>query len=96
MTAYLLVDTKIHDVDEYEKYKLLAKPIAEKFGGKYLSRGADLDVIEDDLWSPSRLVLLEFPDTQSARAFIDSEEYAPAKALRHAHADCTLVLFDGV
>jgi uncharacterized protein (DUF1330 family) len=95
MTAYLLVDTKIHDVAEYEKYKLLAKPIAEKFGGKYLSRGADLDVVEDDLWSPSRLVLLEFPDTKSARAFIDSEDYAPAKALRHAYADCTLVLFEG-
>ena len=95
MTAYLLVDTKIHNVDEYEKYKFQARPIVEKFGGKYLSRGADLGVVEDDLWSPSRLVLLEFPDTQSARAFMDSEEYAPVKALRHAYADCTVVLFEG-
>ena len=29
MPAYLIVDTEIENADEYEKYKALAKPIAE-------------------------------------------------------------------
>ena len=32
MSAYLIVDTQIENPDEYEKYKQLAKPIAEKYG----------------------------------------------------------------
>ncbi len=32
----------------------------------------------------------------SARAFLDSDEYAPVAALRHANADCTAVIVDGV
>ncbi len=31
MPAYIIVDTAIENADEYEKYKALAKPIAEKY-----------------------------------------------------------------
>ena len=33
---------------------------------------------------PKRLVLLEFPSVERAREWWDSDEYAPAKALRQA------------
>ncbi len=49
MTAYLIADTDVHDRDGYEQYKALARPIAEKFGGEYLVRGAELRVDDDDL-----------------------------------------------
>lgn len=95
MPAYVIVDTKIHDAEGYEKYKVLARPIAEKFGGRYLARGGAMDVVDADLWSPTRMVLLEFPDVESARRFNDSDEYAPVKAMRHEYADSTLVIIDG-
>ncbi len=95
MSAYLIVDTRIHDVDAYEEYKRLAKPIAEKFGGVYKARGGELAVYETDLWEPTRIVVIEFADMDSARAFADSDEYAPVKKLRHANADCTLFIVDG-
>jgi len=95
MPAYLLVDTDIHNAEEYEKYKVLAKPIAEKYGGVYRVRGGDIDVLEDDLWTPTRMVIIEFPDTASARAFADSEEYAPVKPLRRENARCTMAILDG-
>lgn len=95
MPAYLLVDTAIENTDEYEKYKALAKPIAEKYGGVYRARGGDMDVRETDLWTPTRMVIIEFPDMQAARAFVDSEEYAPVKPLRRENARCTLVILDG-
>ena len=35
--AYILLDTKINDPIAFEDYKAAAKPIVEKFGGKYLN-----------------------------------------------------------
>lgn len=96
MSAYLIVDTKISDTEAYEVYKAQAKPIAEKFGGIYRTRGGKTDVIEADLWTPTRMVVVEFPDMQAARDFINSAEYAPVKAIRHANAECTAAIVDGV
>ena len=96
MTAYLVVDTAIENAQEYEKYKALAKPIAESYGGVYRVRGGDMDVLETDLWTPTRMVIIEFPDRQAARAFVDSEEYAPVKPLRRDNARCTLAILDGL
>jgi uncharacterized protein (DUF1330 family) len=96
MTAYILVDTKISDPEAYETYKAQARPIAEKYGGIYRTRGGDMDVVESDLWTPTRLVLIEFPDMQSAKDFVKCPEYAPIQAIRHANAECTLAILDGV
>ena len=95
MPAYVIVDTKIHDAEGYERYKALARPIAERYGGKYLVRGGEMDVVDADLWSPTRIVVVEFADMDAARAFNDSEEYAPVKALRHEFADSTLLIVSG-
>ncbi len=94
MTAYVIVDTKIHNPEEYEKYKALARPLVEKHGGNYLARGGAMQIVDDELWSPTRLVLLEFPDMDTAQAFFDSDEYTPVKAIRHEHADSTSVIFE--
>lgn len=96
MTAYVIVDTKINDPEAYETYKAQAKPIAEKYGGIYRTRGGDMEVLESDLWTPTRIVVVEFPDMQAARDFANSDAYAPVKAIRHANAECTLIIVDGV
>ena len=96
MSAFVIVDTKINNAQAYEAYKTRAKPIAEKFGGTYRTRGGDMEVLEDDLWTPTRIVVVEFPDMQAARDFANSDEYAPVKAIRHANADCTLIIVHGV
>lgn len=96
MSAYLIVDTKISDLAAYEVYKAQAKPIAEKFGGIYRTRGGKMDIIESDLWAPTRIVVVEFPDMQAARNFVNSDEYTPVKAIRHANAECTFILVDGI
>jgi len=95
MSAFLVVDIKIGNPEAYEEYKKLAKPIVERFGGVYRARGGALDVRETDLWSPTRIVIIEFPDMQSARAFLDSEEYAPVKPIRLDNAECTLFIVEG-
>ena len=95
MSAYLIVDTKITNPAAYEEYKKLAKPIAEKYGGIYRARGGAMDVLEDGLWTPTRIVIVEFPSIEDARAFVDSDEYAPVKSMRQDNAQCTLFIVEG-
>lgn len=95
MSAYLIVDTNIHDLEKYELYKKLAKPIAEKYGGVYRVRGGEMDVRESELWAPTRIVIIEFPNVKSAQAFVDSDEYSQVKNIRHDNAKCTLFIVDG-
>ena len=94
--AYILVDTKITDPGAYEDYKAAAKPIAEQFGGVYLTRGGKMDIMQAELWDPTRIVLVKFPSMAAARAFLDSPEYAPVKSIRLTHSEATLLVLEGV
>lgn len=95
MSAYLVVDTKIHDLEIYKEYMKLAKPIAEKYGGIYRARGGAMDVRETQLWTPTRIVIIDFPDVESAQKFLDADEYIPVKSMRLNSAECTLFIIDG-
>ncbi len=94
--AYILIDTKIKDHIAFEDYKAAAKPIVEKFGGKYLTRGGKMDLVQRDLWVPVRIVLIQFPSMTSAHNFLESPEYAPVKEMRLANANTTLVVLEGL
>ena len=47
-------------------------------------------------WTPVRTVILQFPDMERARAWHDSPEYAPARAMRCACADTLMLLAEGL
>jgi uncharacterized protein (DUF1330 family) len=55
-----------------------------------------MDVVQSDLWSPTRLVLVEFPSIENARAFHSSEDYADVKKIRLENAESTLVILEGL
>ena len=95
MPAYVVINVTVRDPVRYEEYKQLAAPTVSTYGGRYVARGAPVEVREGD-WSPSRLVILEFPDLAHARAWWASPEYAPAKALRESCADTQLVITEGL
>lgn len=93
--AYIVVHLEIHEPVRYEEYKKLAPASIRQYGGRYLTRGGAREVLEGD-WVPERLVVLEFPDMDRARAWWNSPEYAPAKAMRNAVAVSSLVLLEGL
>jgi len=95
MSAFLILDSAIHDPETYEEYKKQAKPIAEKYGGAYRARGGALEIMEADLWTPTRIVIIEFPDVKSAQDFMNSDEYALVKPIREKSAQCTVFILDG-
>ena len=45
--------------------------------GRFVVRGGELAVLEGD-WHPSRLVILEFPDLETAKAWYSSPKYEQA------------------
>ena len=96
MNAYLIVDTKINDEEAYEEYKIRAKPIVESYGGEYLVRGGNISVSENELWTPTRLVVVRFPSREAAESFLSCDEYAPVKAIRNKFAQTTMSIVDGL
>ena len=94
MAAYVMVEIAIHDAQTYERYKQLAPPSIAAYGGRYLVRGGNVQVLEG-CWLPSRFVILEFPTAEAGRAWWASSEYAPAKALRQTCADTNMILVEG-
>ena len=95
MPGYVIVNVTVRDPARYEEYKRLATPTVSAYGGRYIVRGGPVEVREGG-WSPSRLVVLEFPTMERARAWWDSPEYAPAKAVRQSCADTQLVITEGL
>ena len=93
--GYIVVDTSIHDLDAYEAYKAKVVPIVESYGGEYLIRGGDMIIDQDELWTPTRMVMLKFPSVERAKAFLDSDEYAPVKAVRLGASKATAVIVEG-
>jgi len=96
MAAYLIVDTVLDKPALYEEYKVRAKPLAEKYGGEYLARGGELTLKESELWTPTRLVLIRFPDSASANRFYDSPEYQEVLKISKQAARRTIVLLEGL
>ena len=96
MATYLIVDTLLDNPEQYEEYKLKAKPLVEQFGGEYLARGGQLTLKETDLWSPTRMVLVRFPDADSANRFYDSAQYQAILPISKQSARRTMIMLEGI
>ena len=95
MAAYVLNDMEITDPVLFEEYKKLSPATVAQYGGRFLARGGRTETLEGD-WSPRRLVIIEFPSVEQARAWADSPEYAPAKRLRQRASKSNLIIIEGV
>lgn len=93
MPAYLINDMDVTDPDLLEEYKSLSPATVRQFGGRFLARGGELDVLEGE-WRPKRLVILEFPSMAQAKAWANSAEYAPAKQIRQRASRSNIIVVD--
>ena len=95
MPAYILVTIEIEDPKKYEEYKLAAPTSIAAYGGRYIVRGGAVQTLEGN-WAPRRLVILEFPSVERAKAWVNSPEYRDARAMRHACARSEMIVVEGV
>jgi uncharacterized protein (DUF1330 family) len=93
--AYVVVNVDVHDPERYREYVERAPESVARFGGRYVARAGRTEVLEGD-WTPKRFVILEFPSYEDAKAWWESDEYADAKALRHATATTQMVVTEGL
>jgi uncharacterized protein (DUF1330 family) len=95
MPAYVIVETDVHDPEQYERYKTASPGAIAAGGGRFIARGGELAVLEGD-WRPKRVVLLEFDDLEAAKRWYDSAEYRDARRLREGAARLNMVAVEGV
>ena len=81
MAGYILLDLEITDPEGFQEYLKLAGPTVKQYGGKVLVGGAVPQNLEGD-WHPRLFSIGEFESVVQALRWYNSEEYAPAKALR--------------
>lgn len=95
MAAYVINDMEIINPVVFEQYRALSPVTVAQYGGRFLARGGATMTIEGS-WAPKRLVILEFPDVARANSWLESPEYAPARALRQASARSNLIVIEGI
>jgi uncharacterized protein (DUF1330 family) len=94
--AYVIVDMKITDPEQYKNYMAAAPAAVKAFGGEYVIRGGRFEVLEGG-WQPARVAMLKFPSYEQAKAWYDSEQYRAARARRAGTtAYFNAVLVEGV
>ena len=95
MAAYLIARVEVTNPDAYESYKKLAAAAIEKYDGRYLARGGNMETLEGDQES-RRVVIVWFPTLEQAKKFYASPEYQEAKAAREGAAKGQFVVVDGI
>ncbi|TIR16114.1 MAG: DUF1330 domain-containing protein [Mesorhizobium sp.] len=95
MPAYIISDVTIRDREAFEAYRTRAAASIAAHGGRYLVRGGDVETLEGD-WHPGPLIVVEFPDIETARRWYHSDEYAAALEFRDAALSRNLILVEGI
>ena len=95
MAAYVIAQIEIADADTFQEYRSQVPATLEPYGGRFLVRGGKVEALEGT-WQPTRVVVLEFPDVGSAKAWWSSQAYESPKALRQRAAHTELIVVEGV
>jgi uncharacterized protein (DUF1330 family) len=82
MSAYVLANVDISDPEAYKEYVQRNTPLVAQHGGRFVVRGGKVEMLEGQ-WETHRVVLIEFPDGDAARAWYHSPEYQAILPIRH-------------
>ena len=80
---WVCIYEKINNHQKQKEYALKAKPAVEKFSGKFIARGGK-NRTNDGMNSP-RIVIVEFPDYDTAIKCYDSDDYKEAHDIIKDH-----------
>ena len=94
MLAYLIADIEVTNPEGYATYRPLAAASVSKHGGRFIARGGAIDALEGG-WTPSRVIIIEFPSMDAAQKFYHSDDYQAALKVRLANSKGRVVIVDG-
>ncbi len=94
MAAYIVARIEVTRPEQYREYVLRSPKVVAQYGGRFLVRGAEIQTLEGPA-ETRRIVILEFPSVERARAFWDSPEYQRLRKYRDGAGDAQFMLLDG-
>ena len=95
MTAYMVGRVDVTDAEKWKEYAAAAGPTVAAHGGTYIARGGAIEGLENFEDDGKRIVILQFPDMDSARNWYKSEEYQAARAKREGAGYARFTLVEG-
>ena len=95
MRAYVFAEIEIVNPEGYKDYTTNVPATIAKYGGKFLTRGGAVEVLEGE-WPNRRRVIIEFPSVDAAKQWWNSPDYEKPKAMRRANSKGRLLLLEGV
>ena len=95
MPALLIATVRVDDPETYKKYTALTPDIAAKLGGRFVVRGGEVETLEGEPFT-ERMVVIEYPDLETARAMYNSPEYQEAMVFRQAASQARFLLVETV
>jgi uncharacterized protein (DUF1330 family) len=95
MSAYVIANVDVHDAEAYEAYRSRTLETVQAHGGRFIVRGGAVDILEGEP-VVRRLVIIEFPSRDAARAWYDSPEYQSILPFRTSASEGALFIVDGV
>ncbi len=90
MSAYVVVHATVKSPEKMAEYSAAAGPTLAAFGGKLVSRGASETLAGSQ--PHGVMVVLEFPDRASAKAWYASDAYQAAIPTRLEAMDSLFIL----
>jgi uncharacterized protein (DUF1330 family) len=95
MPAYFVAEIEITDQVGFEPYRAAVPATIAQYGGRYLTRGSNVELIEGGP-EPKRVVILEFPDVAAVRRWYNSSEYQKILPVRLANSTGRAFIVQGV
>ena len=93
--GYVIAQLKVTNPKNYKEYVLKVTEVVKKFGGEYLVRNGEYQVVEGEDNFP-RLVIIKFPSYEKALEWYHSEDYKPIKDIRLQNSKGLNIIVKGV
>jgi len=91
MSVFIVSRVDIEDPERMAAYMEAAPATVAAFGGTYIVRSGNIEVVEGDQRC-DRVVVLEFPTREQALAWYHSQDYRPLRDARWEAAKASIML----
>lgn len=83
----------IEEINDYQEYIELVKPIVESYGGRYLVRSNKITALQNK-WIPDRVIIIEWKTREQLEACFSSEEYRAIAGKRENSVDSRAIIVE--
>src|ERR1700747_1672627 len=95
MPAFFVAEIETTNAAGMEPYRAAVPATIAQYGGRYLSRGGAIELIEGGP-EQKRIVILEFADAAAVKRWYNSPEYQKILPLRLDHSTGRAFIVEGI